>query len=298
MDEAESRQSGKDNAVQSDRNDVHPYERGLQYPYVETAAHVYWPLVLFVARAVTAETDTNAKGAVSHGVLVSQVAVTPQAEGRFDEMAVEDDTINNDTVMEDSEAADRHAARVLPREGRQCPSIWEDRETRPAKEVDMAEAIEDPTTAMADDARPAEAKAVVAVPDTAATEAGVGAEVRASHAVDIALVVPETPAEATGPTPLQKACVVDASQLPLHLRVRVARMEVKAKELVKEQERDRTVNTVSTLPLEIVAMVISAASATISTPRRLETRSSRRSTNAESNAKPTRAQLPWQGYWL
>ena len=212
MDEAESRlesQSGKDKAVPSDQSVTDAYLKEKEHPYAETAAHAYWPLVQFAARAVTAGTDINAKGAVSLGVLVNQVAVTPQAEGRSDETAAADDTINNDTVMEDSEAADRHAARVLPREGRQCPLTWEDREIRPAKEVETAEAIEDPTTATEGDARPAEAKAVVAVPDTVATEAGVGAEARASHAVDTVLVVPETPAEATGPTPLQKACVVD-----------------------------------------------------------------------------------------
>ena len=189
------------------------YLKEREHPYAETAAPVYWQLVQIAVRAATAETDINAKGAVSLGILVSQVAATPQAEGRFDDIAAADDTLNNDIVMdivmEGSEAVSRHEVRVPPREGRQCPLIWEDREIRPAKEAGTAEAIADLPTATEGDARPAEAKAVVAVPDTAATEAGAGAEVRANHVADIALVAPDTPAEVTGQTPLQKACVDD-----------------------------------------------------------------------------------------
>ena len=275
------------------------YLKEKEHLYVETAAHAYWPLVRTV-RVATVATDINAIGAVSLRVPVSQVAATPQAAGRFDDMAVADDTLNNDIimdiVMEDSEAVNRHEARVLPREGRQCLLTWEDREIRPAKKVDTAEAIADPTTATEGDTRPTEAKAVVAVPDLAATAAGVGAEARANHAADTALVAPDTPAEPTDQAPLQTACVDDALLLPLHLQVRVARVEAKAKE--KVQEKDHTVNTVSTLPLESVVMVTNAVSVTISIPRRSETRSSRRLTNAESNANPTQAQLPWQGCWL
>ena len=218
MDEAGSRlesQSGKDKVVPSDRNDAYLKEK--EHPYAETAAHAYWPLVQFAVRAAiaatdvnaTAVTDTNVKGAVSLGSHVNQVAATPQAEGRFDDIAAADDTLSNDIVMEGTEAVSHHVARVLPREGRQCPLTWEDREIRPAKEAGTAEAIADPTTATEGDARSAEAKVVVAVPDTAATEAGAGAEARANHAADIAPVAPDTPAEATGQTPLQKACVDD-----------------------------------------------------------------------------------------
>ena len=276
MDESESRlesQSGKDKAVPSDRSVTDAYLKEKEHPYAETAAHAYWPLVRTV-REATAATDANAIGAVSLRVPVSQVAATPLAAGRFDDMAAADDTLNNDIVMdivmEGSEAVNRHEARVLPREGRQCLLIWEDREIRLAKKVDTAEAIADPTTATEGDARPAEAKAVVAVPDSAAIAAGAGAEARVNHAADIALVAPETPAEALGQTPLPKACVEDALLLPPHLRVRVARVEAKAKE--KEQERDNMANTVSTLPLEIVVMATSAVSATILIPRKSETR--------------------------
>ena len=302
MDEAESRlekSSGKDKAVPSDRSVTDAYLKEKEHPYAETAAPVYWPLVQIAVRAATVATDINATGAVSLGIPVSQVAATPQAAGRFDGMAVADDTLNNDIVMdivmEGSEAVSRHEVRVPPREGRQCPLIWEDREIRPAKEAGTAEVIADPTTATEGDARSVEAKAVVAVLDTAATEAGAGVEARANHAADLVLVALETPAEASDQTPLQKACADDVLRLPLHLRVRVARVEAKAKE--KEQEKDHIANTVSTLPLENVVMVTNAVLATISIPRRSETRSSRRSTNAESNANPMRAQRLWQGCW-
>ena len=216
MDEAESRlekSSGKDKAVPSDRSVTDAYLKEKEHPYAETAAPVYWPLVQIAVRVATVETDINAKGAVSLGIPVSQVAATPQAAGRFDGMAAADDTLNNDIVMdivmEGSEAVSRHEVRVPPREGRQCPLTWEDREIRPAKEAGTAEAIADPTTATEGDARSVEAKAVVAVLDIAATEAGAGVEARANHAADIALLAPDTPAEATGQTPLQKACVDD-----------------------------------------------------------------------------------------
>ena len=250
------------------------YLKEKEHPYAETAAHAYWPLVQIAVRVATAETDINAKGAVSLGIPVSQVAATQQAAGRFDGMAVADDTLNNDIVMdivmEGSEAVSRHEVRVPPREGRQCPLIWEDREIRHAKKAGTAEAIVDPTTATEGDARSVEAKAVVAVLDTAATEAGAGVEARANHAADLALVALDTPAEATDQTPPQKACADDVLRLPLHLRVRVARVEAKAKE--KEQERDNMANTVSTLPLEIVVMATSAVSATFLIPRKSETR--------------------------
>jgi len=300
-DEAESRlenQSGKDKEVQSDRSVTDAYLKEKEHLYVETVAHAYWLLVRTV-RVATAATDINAIGAVSPRVPVSQVAATQQAAGRFDDMVVADDTLNNaivmGVVMEGSEAVNRHAARVLPREGRQCPLTWEDQEIRPAKEADTAEANADPTTATEDDARLAEVKVVVAVPDTAATEAGAGAEVRADHTADKAPVAPDTPAEAIGQAPLQKACVDDALLLPLRLQVRVARVEAKAKE--KVQEKDRTVSTVSTSPLASAVMVTNAVSVTTSTPRRLETRSSRRLKNADSNANPMQAQLLWPGCW-